>query len=73
MKLHANIVNDSEIMAVLVYKALIKKSEIIKTLVWVLPNICRLGLISDTKLSANILNKKLPNAAKLKLFLFLSY
>ena len=35
MKLHANIVNDSGIMAVLVYKALIKKSEIGKTPVWV--------------------------------------
>ena len=71
--LHVNIVNGSRVMTISVYKALTKKSGIAKKLVRILPNIWRLELISDTKISLNILNKKLLNAAKLKFLFFLSY
>ena len=42
----------------------IRKSE--NTLVWVLPNIWRLGRVMDTKFDANVCNRMLLNAAQFK-------
>ena len=63
-KFHVNIVTGSGVLTIFFYKGLTRNPEIGNTLVWVLPNIWRLGQVEDTKISTNVSNKKLLNAAK---------
>ena len=51
-------------MATFFYKGLTRNPEIGSTAVWVLPNIWRLGQVSDTKFGTNVSNATLLNAAK---------
>ena len=51
-------------MTILFCEGLTRKPEIRNTLVWVLPNISRLGLVSDTKFGSNVSDEMLLNAAK---------
>ena len=62
-KFHVNIITGSGIMTIFFYKGLTRNPEIGNTPVWVLPNICRLGRVMETKFGTNISNKMLPNAA----------
>ena len=63
-KFHVNIITGSGIMTVFFYKGLTRNPEIGNTLVWVLPNIVRLGQVRDTKFGTNVFNKMLLNAEK---------
>ena len=63
-KFHVNIITGSGIMTIFFYKGLTRNLEIGNTLVWVLPNIWRLGLVMDTKFGTNISNRMLLNSAK---------
>ena len=63
-KFHVNIIFGSGVVTISFYKGLTRNLEIGYTLVWVLPNIWRLGLVRVTKFSTNISNKMLLNAAK---------
>ena len=63
-KFHVNIITSSGIMTNFFYKGLTRNPEIGNTPVWVLPNICRLGQVRDTKFGANVSNKILLKAAK---------
>ena len=47
-----------------VYKGLTRNPEIGSTPVWVLPNICRLGKVTDTKFVTNVSIKSLLNTSK---------
>ena len=51
-------------MTILFYKRLTINPEIGNTTIWVLPNICRLGWVRDTKFGMNVSNALLLNAAK---------
>ena len=51
-------------MTIYFYNGLARNLEIGNTLVWVLPNIWRLGQARDTKFDMNISNKLLLNTAK---------
>ena len=51
-------------MTIFVYKGLTRNPEIRNTAVLVLPDICRVGWIKDTKFGTNIFNEMLVNAAK---------
>ena len=62
-KFHVNIITDCVIMTIFFYKGLTRNPEIGNTPVWVLPNICRLGRVMETKFGTNVSNKMLPNAA----------
>ena len=59
-----NIITGSGIMTVFFYKGLTRNPEIRNTLVWVLPNIQRLGQVMGTKFGTNVSNRMLLNAAK---------
>ena len=63
-KFHVNIISGSGIMTISFYKGLAWNPEIRNTLVWVLPNIWRLGHITDTKFGTCVSNRILLNAAK---------
>ena len=69
-KFHVNIITGSGIMTILFYKGLTRNPEIGNTLVWVLPNIWRLGKIMDTKFGMNVSNRMLLNAAKFQRYSF---
>ena len=51
-------------MKTLFYKGLSRDPQIGNTLVWVLPNIWRLGPLRDTKFETNFSNEMLLNVAK---------
>ena len=53
----------SGVMTIFVYKGLTRNPEIRNTPVWVLPNIWRLGRVSDTRFVANVSNNMLLNTA----------
>ena len=57
-------------MTIFFYKELTKNPEIGNTLVWVLPNIWRLGQVRDTKFATNVSSEKLLNAAKCQYYSF---
>ena len=74
-KLHVNIMTGSEVMTVSFCKALTRNPEIGNTPIWALPNIWRLGQVSNTRFGRNVFDKMLLNATILGLLLlsFLSY
>ena len=51
-------------MTIYFYKRLTRNSEIGNTVVWVLPNIYRIGHVKDTKSGIDVFDKMLLNAAK---------
>ena len=61
---HVNIITGSRIMTIFIYKGMTRNREIRNTPIWVLPNICRLSWVSDTKCGTNVSNEKLLNAKK---------
>ena len=63
-KNHVNIITRSGIMTIFFYKGLTRNSDIGNTLIWVLPNIWRLGRVMDTKFGTNVSTRILLNAAK---------
>ena len=64
LKFHVSIINGSGVMTIFFYKGLTRNPEIRNTPVWVLPNICRLEEVRDTKFGTNVTNEMLLNAAK---------
>ena len=77
-KFHVNIIAGSGVVTISFYKRLTKNPEIRNTLVWVLPNIWRLGRVKNTKFGTNVSNKMLLNAASCQdqdysFYRFLSY
>ena len=58
-KFHVNIITDSGVRAIFVYKGLTRNTEIRNTPVWVLSNIWRLGWVKGSKFGTNVSNKKL--------------
>ena len=63
-KFHVSIITGSGVMTIFFYKGLTRNPEIRNTPVWVLPNICRLGEVRNTKFGTNVTNEMLLNAAK---------
>ena len=63
-KLHVNIITGSGVMTISFYKGLTRNREIWNPPIWVLPNICRLGQVTNTKFGANVSNEMLLNAVK---------
>ena len=51
-------------MKIFFYKGLTRNPEIGNIPVWVLPNIWRLGRVTDTKFDSNVSNEMLLNAGK---------
>ena len=72
-KFHVNIISCSRVMIISFYKGLTRNPEIGNTRVWVLPNIWRLGQVTDTKLGMNVSNKMLLNAAKWQSYSFFHF
>ena len=58
-------------MAVFMYKELTRNLEIVKTSVWVLPNIWR--QVRNTKIDTNVFNKTLLNAEKCQGYSFTAF
>ena len=69
-KFHVNIITGSGITTIFFYKGLTRNPEIGNKPVWVLPNIWRLGWVTDTKFDTNISNRMLLNAAKCQVTAF---
>ena len=63
-KFHVSIITGSGVMAIYVYKGLIKNLEIRNAPVWVLPNIWRPERVRNVKFGTNVSNKMLLNTAK---------
>ena len=63
-KFDVNVITASGVMTISFYKRMTRYPEIGNTLVWVLPNIWRLGQVRNTKFVTNVSNKMLLNAAK---------
>ena len=63
-KFNANIITGSVVMTISFFKGLTINPEIVKTPIWALPNIWRLGWVKNTKFDTNVSNKILLNAAK---------
>ena len=63
-KFHVNIIIDSGVRTVSVYKGLFRNTENGNTLIWVLPNIWRKGLVRNMKFGMIISDKKLLNSTK---------
>ena len=61
---YVNIITGFEAMAISFYKRFTRNQEIVKTTVWVFPNIWRLRRVKNTKFSTNLSNKVLRNSAK---------
>ena len=57
-KFYVNIMTSSGVTTIFVYKGLTRDLEIWNTPIWVLPNIWRLGQVSDTKFGMNVSYKK---------------
>ena len=69
-KFHGNIITGSGVMTMFFYKGFTKIQEIGNTSVWGLPDIWRLGRVSDTKFGTNVANKMLLNTAKCQAYSF---
>ena len=69
-KFHVNIITGSGVTTIFFYKRLTRNPEIRNTIVWVLPNICRLGHVGDTKFGTNVSNKMLLNVVKCQSYSF---
>ena len=63
-KFHVNIITDSGVMTIYFCKGMTRNPEIRNNPVWVLPNICRLGQVRNTKFGKDVTNEMLQNAAK---------
>ena len=63
-KFHVNTVTGSGVMTISFYEGLTRNLEMGNILVWVLPNIWRLGRVTDTKFGRNVSNKMLLNVIK---------
>ena len=63
-KFHVSIITGSGVMTIFFYKRLTRNPVIRNTPVWVLPDIWRLGWVTDTKFGTIVWNKILLNAAK---------
>ena len=66
-KFHVNVITGSGIigiMTIFFYKRLTRNLGIGNTPAWVLPNICRLWLVRETKSGTNVSSKMLLNAVK---------
>ena len=63
-KFHVYIITGSGVITIFFYKRLTRNPEIGNTPVWVLPDIWRLGQVTDTKFGTNVLTEILLNAAK---------
>ena len=63
-KFHVNIITDSGVMTIFLYKGLTRNLDIGNTSVWVLPNIWRLGQVRDTEFGTNVSNVMVLNATK---------
>ena len=63
-KFHVNIITGSGIMTISFCNGLTRNPEIGNALIWVLPNIWRLGQVKNTKLGPIFSNKILLNAEK---------
>ena len=66
-KFHVNVITGSGIigiMTIFFYKSLTRNLGIGNTPAWVLPNICRLWLVRETKSGTNVSSKMLLNAVK---------
>ena len=72
-KFHVNIITGSGVMVIYFYKGLTRNSEIGNTPVQVLPSICILGQIRDTKFGMDVSNKILLNAAKCQRYSFYQF
>ena len=69
-KFHVNIIVGSGVMTIFFYNGLSRNPKIRNTLIWVLPNIWRLGQVRDTKFDTNVSNKMLLDAAKYQGFFY---
>ena len=67
---HVNIATSSGIMIIFFHKGLTRNPKIWNTLVWVLPNICRLEQVMDKKFDMNVSNRMLLNIAKFQVYSF---
>ena len=63
-KFHVNIITGSRVMTISFYKELTRNSKIGNTPVLILPNIWRLGQVTNTKFGPNVSNKMLLNTSK---------
>ena len=63
-KFDVHIITGFEVKTIFVCNGLTRNREIGHTPAWILPNICRLGLVRDTKYGTNFSNEKLLNAVK---------
>ena len=61
---YVNITTGSGVMEIFVCSGLTRNQEFRNTPVKVLPNICRMGQIRDTKFGTNVSNEKLLNLSK---------
>ena len=64
IRFNINIITGSGVLTIFVYTGLTKNAEIGNTPVCVLPNICSLEQVRDTKFGTDVSNEKLLNAAK---------
>ena len=69
-KFHINIITDSAVMTIFLYKWLTRNLDIGNTSVWVLPNIWRLGQVRDTEFGTNVANVMVLNATKCQAYSF---
>ena len=69
-KFHFSITTGSGVMTIYFFKGLTRISEIGNALVWVLPDIWRLGLVRDTNFGTNASNRMLVNTAKCQSYRF---
>ena len=63
-KFLVNIITLSGVMTIFFYNGLTRYLKIENTPVWLLPNIWRLGQVTDTKSGANVSHRMLLNAGK---------
>ena len=63
-KFHVNIMIGNKVITIFVYMGLTRNPEIGNTPVCVLPNICRLWRVKNTKFGNNVFNNKLQSTTK---------
>ena len=69
-KFHVNIITDSGVMTIFLYKWLTRNLDIGNTSVWVLPNIWRLEKVRDTEFGTNVSNVIVLNVTKCQVYSF---
>ena len=69
-KFHVNSFIGSRVLTISYYKGLTRNPEIGNTLVWILPNIWRMGKVRDTKFCRSISNQMLLNTTKYQRYIF---